>query len=156
MKIPDRFRPVPEEGAAEDSGIAADEGPGLGSVLLLAVVALLLAAGAVLARRRLRAPVEPSAADRARAEARRALDAGADPADVLAGWLAARLGCAPAAVISPDLESRLRAAGESRERAATLAALQERLVAARYGGAPPGDDDLATLRTLLGPGVGRN
>lgn len=60
--------------------------------------------------------------------------ADAPPAKLLAHALARRLGCSEPAVIGPDLEARLRAAGVAEDLAARAARLMEELVAARYGG----------------------
>jgi hypothetical protein len=105
--------------------------------------ALPLAAAAatwVLARRR--GPAEEGGA-RARFEERAATDLAA----AFTEYLAARLGCPPAAVIAPDLEARLAAAGVPREAAARAAALVERLVGARYGGRA--EEDAATEAQAL-------
>lgn len=74
--------------------------------------------------------------------------AAADLAGAFTEYVAGRLDCPPAAVIAPDLEPRLVAAGVPRELAARAAALVERLVGARYGG--KADEDAATeARTLV-------
>ena len=57
----------------------------------------------------------------------------------LADYLAARLGCARAAVIAPGLATRLVAADVKEELANRTAALLESMVAARYGGGQPED-----------------
>lgn len=59
---------------------------------------------------------------------------GRDLAVTLAEFLAARLRCPSAAVISPDLSSRLATAGVPAELADRAATLLEDLVTARYGG----------------------
>jgi hypothetical protein len=58
----------------------------------------------------------------------------ADLETALAEFLAAHLGCAPAAVISPDLAERLSAAGVPGDLAGRTAGLVAGLVAKRYGG----------------------
>jgi hypothetical protein len=98
----------------------------------------LLALGlALLLRARRRALADP-AGRRARGAAaefhRRIGAAGADPAALLAAYLAARLRRPPAAVIAPDLEILLAAEGIPPEPAARAAALVRELTAARYGG----------------------
>ncbi|MHC4850194.1 MAG: BatD family protein [Planctomycetota bacterium] len=80
---------------------------------------------------RLRGRREPNPAERAAA----VFHAGGTFEEFLASLLA----CAPAAVISPDLDVRMRDAGVAGELAARAAALVERRVAARYGGAQPGE-----------------
>ncbi|MBI1851385.1 MAG: BatD family protein [Planctomycetes bacterium] len=58
---------------------------------------------------------------------------GANVAEAYAEFLAARLRCPTASIISPDLRSRLEAAGIPTELAARAAGLCDGLVAARYG-----------------------
>jgi hypothetical protein len=53
---------------------------------------------------------------------------------MLAQVLAHRLQCTEAAVIGPDLEGRLRAAGVDPDLAGRVARLMEEMVAERYGG----------------------
>lgn len=68
---------------------------------------------------------------------REALDRGeVDAAAALSSYLATRLGCAPAAVIAPDLPRRLEAASIGADVARRTARALEHLVAARYGEAP--------------------
>lgn len=67
----------------------------------------------------------------------RAGDPRADPGEALAEFLAAHLSCPTAAVITPDLATRLEAAGVPAELAARTAAQLAALVAARYGGSAP-------------------
>ena len=55
-------------------------------------------------------------------------------ADRFTAYVAARLGCAPAAVITPDLSARLAARGVPAELAEATARQVEKLVGARYGG----------------------
>ena len=71
-----------------------------------------------------------------------------DLADVFAAVIAAHLKVPVASVISPDLSALLEATGVPVERADAAAALLERLVAARYGGAAPGADDLDAVRGI--------
>jgi len=98
----------------------------------LAIVALLLV-------RRSRAKRSPPGDERpvreeaARFQAELAAP-GADVAQSLAAFVAACLRCPTAAVIAPDLASRLVAAGASLDVAKRTSELLERLVAARYGG----------------------
>ncbi len=74
--------------------------------------------------------------------------AGDDLSDVFAAVIAAQLDVPAASVISPDLSARLEATGVPVERAEATATLLERLVAARYGGAVPGADDLDAVRGI--------
>ncbi len=64
---------------------------------------------------------------------RQALQAG-PPLDALTAYLAARMGVAEAAVISPDLAARLERAGVDEELARRCASAVDRGVAQRYGG----------------------
>jgi hypothetical protein len=113
-----------------------------GSLLVILSIAaallVVLGVGVVLLRRTRREPPPDPAEERTRAAGaalRAALEeADGDAADALAEYLAARLGCAPAAVISPDLADRLRDVGVAEGPAGRAASLLERLVGARYGG----------------------
>lgn len=115
----------------------------------LAWIAALLAAaaGVIVWRRRKTTPVDvvDAAAEFREAMAR-------DLADAFAAYLAARLDCAAATVIGPDLGPRLEAAGVNPEVAARAGAMVERLVGARYGGAAIDDaarsDALALVEEL--------
>jgi len=82
----------------------------------------------------LRKKTPPSDADAAFEVAARA-----DPAQALTEYLATRLQCPRAAVVSPDLAGRLARTGVRRDVAERAALLVERLVAARYGGVAPKD-----------------
>ncbi|MHC4079570.1 MAG: hypothetical protein ACYST0_14150, partial [Planctomycetota bacterium] len=62
-----------------------------------------------------------------------------DIGEAFAEFLAAHLDCSAAAVIAPDIGTRLEAAGLSKELAARAAALLESQVAARYDGAAATD-----------------
>ncbi len=64
----------------------------------------------------------------------RTLDEDADLAEAIVEFLAFHLRCLGAAVVSPDLAVRLRAAGVPAALAERTAGLLERLTAARYGG----------------------
>ena len=105
-------------------------------VLALALL-VALATGLWWLRRRARSEADPSA-ERARGAAaafRAGLErGGTDPGEVYAAYLAARLNCAPAAVISPDLARVLVGRGASADLAARAARALDELVAARYGG----------------------
>jgi hypothetical protein len=57
-----------------------------------------------------------------------------DLGNSLITYLAARLACPPAAIISPDLGAKLEAAGIDSELAQTAAACTEQLLAGQYGG----------------------
>ena len=138
----------------------ADEAPLSPALFAAALAAPALAAIALLAALRAR---ERERSDPARARARAAqaafrarLDAAGDAgaAEALAEYLAARLGCAPSAVIAPGLAARLEAAGAAAPLAARAAALLDSLVAARYGGGvPKGSGDAA--REIVGELEGR-
>jgi oxygen tolerance protein BatD len=110
---------------------------------LLAAIALL-----VVRRRAARRCIDPATvrAEAAAATFRRDVDA--DPASALVAYLAARLRCEEAAVISPDLSRRLVAAGVGEDLARRTAALVERLVATRFGGAAA-LDDLRSARDVV-------
>jgi hypothetical protein len=95
-------------------------------------------------RARRRGPPPDPQAERARAAAA-ALGTAADLADAFAEFLAAHLRCPRAAVIAPDLEARLAAAGVPGDLARRAAATLERLVAARYGGEAPGRSGVDSL-----------
>ena len=123
------------------------------TIVEVAVTAALLIAVWRSSRRRAaaKARVDPTT-ERARAAAAefRAQTAapGADLAGAFAAYLAARLDCASAAVIAPDLAQRLVTAGIPDALAARAAALLERLVAARYGGSPSSTDSAAAAATV--------
>ncbi len=141
-------------GARPAPGVVAAEPPARSSTLLV-VVAIVIAIGAALAvawrRARGRGEVGDAAmhAVGAAAEFRsRTARPGGDVANALTEFLAAQLGCAPAAVIAPDLLDRLVAAGVPESVAARAAAMVERLVATRYGGGA-GPSDAAEARALV-------
>lgn len=104
----------------------------------LAVLGPWLLAGALaLVRAGMRRRAADPLGRRARAAAgvcRRVLADGGDPLDAWVGYLADRLGVAPAAVIGPDLRQRLQTAGLDAALADLAAAAVERGTAARYGG----------------------
>ncbi len=75
------------------------------------------------------------------------LGSSSDPATAFTTYLAARLRCAPAAVISPDLRERLTAARVPADLAARTVAAIDALVAARYGSLR--HDDVASTTTSL-------
>jgi hypothetical protein len=136
-------------GAAEEPAAVCDTGGVPVGLLSAALLAALAVAGLILwVRRGGRPGAAPSVSDAA-SEAGRRLDApGADPAEVLVGFLAARLGVLPAAVVSPDLRRRLVEAGARGDLADRTADLVDRLVAARYGGAQVPDGP-AAARALV-------
>jgi len=72
----------------------------------------------------------------------------ADLTAALTSYLATRLGCAKAAVISPDLGERLEGAGVGADLAERASALVAALVGARYGG-EAGGDELRTATELV-------
>jgi hypothetical protein len=114
----------------------------VGPWLLAAAAALALGA----ARRRAADPVGQRARGAGRA-CQRALAAGGDPLDALAGYLGDRLGVAAAAVIAPDLPQRLAEQGLDGSLAREVTAAVERGTAARYGGGTP--LDAATVQALV-------
>jgi len=73
-----------------------------------------------------------------------------DPAQALTEYLAARLGCAAAAVITPDLAERLVARGIPAPVAKATASALERLVAARYGATEASGATRSDLARLTG------
>jgi len=100
----------------------------VGAAILL--FALCVWAGVRIGTRRRR--VDPGEA--AQAFHTQAAATGADLERIFTEYLGVRLGCPAAAVISPDLEQRMKAAGIAPDIAARTARLIESLVAARYGG----------------------
>jgi hypothetical protein len=70
---------------------------------------------------------------------------GADLSDAFAAVLAARLDCAPAALVSPDLARRLVASGLPPAVSQPAARMLEALVGARYGGVRPEPEAAASL-----------
>ena len=147
------LEPVPA-GQVPDDGDGSAEGPegsGTGNLVGAGVAVLvLLALGVVLARSRSRRAAAATPTARAAEAARRALaEPARDPAEVLAAFLAERLACETAAVITPDLARRLQRAGIAPEAAGRIAALLERLVGARYGGAPPTATDRDAARAVV-------
>jgi hypothetical protein len=143
--IPLRVRESPTNARAEptrDDDSRASRWP----VVVAVVVAL--AFFGVFVRRRMRARAAEDVGGGHVREAAAAFRARAPDADALAAFLAACLHCPTAAVISPDLASRLVAAGAPSDVAKRAASLLERLVAARYGGdASP--DDAAAARAVV-------
>jgi hypothetical protein len=113
------------------------------------VAALLAATGLLLWRRARRRGARDAARDAAAACRAQLGQAGADPAAALAAFLAAHLRCPTAAVITPNLQPRLTAAGVPAALAARTAALLEQLVAARYGAAASDDSAIAAARALV-------
>jgi len=95
------------------------------------------AAGGLLGWLRMRRRREPDRAELAAA----AFRAGGS----FEGYLARLLGVPEAAVVGPDLRERLERAGVEPALAARAAALTERVVAARYGGAAPDEAEAAAL-----------
>ena len=114
----------------------------LGPWLLFALVAFVW-------RAVLRRAADPTG-QRARGAAKacqRALAAGTEPLDALAGYLGDRLGVPAAAVIAPDLRQRLSDDGLDDALANDVAAAIERGTASRYGGGAP--LDAATVTALV-------
>lgn len=122
--------------AARGSGPARLSGGLLAGAL--AAPWVLFAALAWFHRRRERARLDPLGERARRAAATfaaRVAAPDADTGDAFVGYLADRLRCPPAAVIGPDLEQRLLAAGIEAALAGRVARLVERFGALRYGGA---------------------
>ncbi len=138
-----------------DAHEPAAEGAGGGSAWLAILLLLVLLPLAVLVWRPRDADPSQSRPDVIRAESAAATfhaSAGSqdeDPADALAAFIAAWLGCPPAAVIGPDLASRLVNAGVPAELASRSSTLLEDFMAARYGGSGPAGDAKATARALV-------
>jgi hypothetical protein len=112
--------------------------------LLIGALALAAALATLLwlrARRRSAPAPAPAATFRDRV--------GTDVAAAFTEYLAARLQCPLAAVIAPDLEARLTAAGVPGVLAERAAMLIEDLVAARYGGTASDDRTEASARALV-------
>ncbi len=132
---------APRRGEDDEDG--EDDSPRGGALLaaIAALVACLALAAVLLARRRRRArEARSEGADSRLLTALLAVRAAvsrpeADLSGPFAELLAARLSCAPAAVISSDVGRRLAAAGVPPDLAARAASLLQALVAARYGGA---------------------
>ena len=131
-------QPIPLEVTGEarakqrdsSEALEAQPEPGGGfSPWYLIGAALVLALGVVSYRRSKAGPEapDPAAAFAARADT--------DLAAAFTEYLAARLACAPAAVIAPNLAQGLETSGVPAELALRCAAMVEGLVAARYGGA---------------------
>jgi hypothetical protein len=129
-----RTRPIPLEVFGGETETTSARGESARGALLLVVLGVCVALLLLLVLRRRRPGPDPAATFRA---------GGGDLAERFADYLAARLRCAPAAVISPDLPGRLTAAGVTAELADRTAALLEELVGARYGGAAEGRAEAA-------------
>jgi hypothetical protein len=157
--------PAPGPGSEATTPTRAPEGPPTAAeedpspAWVLGVLALpLVAVGLLLLARRRRAPAPPGPPAPVRALAPPPADARpeavlAAPEDgraaAFAAFLAARLGCAPAAVVAPDLAGRLERAGVPAALAAHAAEALEQDVARRYGAAPgPSAIDGALVRAL--------
>jgi hypothetical protein len=115
-------------------------------VEVIAAALALLVAIKVYSRSRTRAAERRAAVEAFRT---RTAAPGADLADALAEFLAARLACPAASVITPDLAQRLTAAGVAEDVALRAAALLERLVAARYGGGPAPDGAVREAQQIV-------
>lgn len=156
-----RTDPVPITVVAGDGVAAAplreregsDAGPDAPAAphrwIVAGVGAVLLGAGAWVVVRRRRPRADTEAERRAtllRAFRERA--AQGEAGDAFVHFLAARLECSPAAVISPDLADRLVAAGAPADLARRCGALVERTTAARYGGDATGEGDAREAAAL--------
>ncbi|MCU0725949.1 MAG: BatD family protein [Planctomycetes bacterium] len=149
-------------GAAENQDPTGPDSPsslgraGPPVALLLGAGALLVVAAAVTVLLHRRSRGRPGPAERrilAAGEAfrERVSRPGADLPEAFTAFLAARLGCTEAQVVAPDLRARLLAAGLPAGEVEETAALLDRLVASRYGGAPPTPADLETAFRLSVP-----
>ena len=86
------------------------------------------------------------AAQRATAQAQRALARGADPGTAFLHWLSTRLRLTPAAVLEPELREVMHSARLSPELVARVQRVVERVLAARYGqGRAPTREDVLNL-----------
>lgn len=135
--IPLTVRPAAGTAGVAPSPPATDEGASaeLWATLAAGATTLVAAVAWIVSRRRSAAP-DPADLRRAAAAAavREAAAApGGDVAAAFAEYLAARLGCAPAAVVGSDVGARLESAGVDATLARRAAALLDALVAARYG-----------------------
>ena len=157
--IPLAVRPATTPAAAAPAARSASDVQDMRDhpILLLPVVIALISglAGllilvAALRRRRRAQPPQDPATLRARTAAEALRNATeAELAAAFTEVLAARLDCAPAAVISADLAARLVAAGVTPEHAKRAASVLETLVAARYGGTAPGEATRAAALQVL-------
>lgn len=154
--VTERTEPIALTVAPGAAGAAGATGPaagaptaseGGGTKRIAAVVAVAVAIAAALlfvvrrSARRGGAAARSAGAAAAALRARLA-DPDSDAADAFVDYLAARLGVAPAAVVSPDLAARLERRGVPRELAAEVAARLTARIAARYaGGAAPSSAD---------------
>lgn len=96
-------------------------------------------------RKRERDRIDPLGVRARKAAARFREEAGKDPAQPFAAYLAARLRCPDAAVISPDLSTRLSSEGVPADLSQRAAALLDRLVSNRYGSERPGTVEEAAV-----------
>lgn len=101
------------------------------------------------ARRRSRADVQGRRRKAARREFDKALAAGDEPLDALVAYLADRLGCEAAAIIEPDLDRRLVAAGFRADHGEQIRQIVECGVAARYSGGEDAGVDRAQVESLV-------
>jgi hypothetical protein len=110
----------------------------------------LLALGLLLwLRKREQEKSDPLGARARRAAARYRERAVIDPSRAFTAYLAARLRCPDAAVISPDLAYQLETNGVPAELSQRAAAAQDRLVSNRYGGGASGVEETADLVRAL-------
>ena len=123
-------------GADREPAVLAGS-PGRALALVAAFLPWLLAGFGLFFVRARKRSLADVAGRRARGAWRRfqkALNDGNEPLDGLVDYLADRLGCEPAAVIGPDLEDRLVAAGIDAAQAKQVRELVDAGIAARYGG----------------------
>ena len=130
-------------------GLGASTGASTPRLLLALFGPWGLALGLVLWRRASARRLQDPAGRRARAAAAsfhaRLTTPDADLTAAFTEFVAARLRCAPAAVISPDLPTRLAASGIPSDLAARTAATIDAMVASRYGSATTHDAAAITV-----------
>ena len=126
--VPVEYRPAPEAGYA---------------ILWVLTPWILCFVGwfSLRTRRRILANVQGRRARRALRGFKTAAKTGAEPVDCLVDYLADRLGCEPPAVIGPDLQDRLVAAGVDPDLGTEIQSIIEGGVASRYGGEGAVDRD---------------
>ncbi len=153
--IPLELAPIAETPPPDAMPAPQDDGPTAFQILamLWALVMITIGIAAVLRRRiRARRRVDPEdLRARQAAEVYRGQMASPNPdlAAAFTGYLASRLRCAPAQVISSELAARLMAAGISEDPATRTSALVESLVAMNYGGTLSAEDAAASATRMV-------
>ena len=123
-----------ESGSAEERERPTSPLPWITAVLAVCLVAIVVGSWSLRRRARRADPAAERARDAAAAFRENVARAGTDAGAAFTEYLAARLSCTSAAVISPDLERRLAARGAPTDLARRAARALDELVAARYGG----------------------